>query len=117
MTKRKPATKPRGIDPRSTKPILSYREERGAVPGVPARDLTGTDLARIAYKRRLVTDAVRSRPEPLSTPTAAAKIADELVATGSYRWAEPMPEGEAPQSTTTITDTKPADESATKPEG
>jgi hypothetical protein len=73
---------------------------------VPARDLEGVDVARIAYHR--AADAMRrtrqqlvrpgeTRPAPRRAdppgPEAIAAVADELVASGRFAWAAVAPEG------------------------
>jgi hypothetical protein len=63
----------------SGKPVLFHRE--GEAGGVPARDLSHIDLARIAWLR--LGDA---RPlTPREVPAGAiAKVRDDLLATGKY---------------------------------
>ena len=73
---------------------------------VPARDLEGVDVARIAYHR--AADAMRTsrsqlvrpgetRPVPRRAdppgPGAIATVADELVASGLFAWPADAPEG------------------------
>jgi hypothetical protein len=93
-----------GIDPRSGE-IAIYYVEGEPVPGeVPARDLNGGDLDRIAYQRAWRA-ADGERPGPIS-PEDLAVIADELVASGAFSRDLPrgtleedpdaLPDGEAP---------------------
>ena len=78
------------IDRRSDAIVLFYNG--GPTPrDVPARDLHGGDLARIAYARAHV-DAVGQPKQP--TPKQLADLAGELVALGSFVTA-PIPEAPA----------------------
>lgn len=59
----------------------------GTFRGVPARDLTSEDLARLAYRRSMtVTGADGVRPDP-SKPDARVlrKIVAELTGSGLYK--------------------------------
>jgi hypothetical protein len=103
------------LDPHASGVVLAYVGGR-TKRYVPARDLEGPDLARIAYRRAL--DAERSgrsslrregeepvaprRPGPPDSAALAA-VADELVASGFFTW---------PSSTTT----QPAPEAPAEPE-
>lgn len=92
MPKARPA--PRAFDPRSAAPTLAYRGP-GALDGIPARDLSGADLARIAWVRR---GAERDgSPIDVTADEVAAVLAD-LVASGLYA-AEPAapPATEVPE--------------------
>ena len=78
------------IDRRSDAIVLFYNG--GPTPrDVPARDLHGGDLARIAYARAHV-DAVGQPKQP--TPKQLAELAAELVGLGSFL-TEPIPEAPA----------------------
>ena len=73
-----------GIDPRSAVTTLTYTGDSSGFPhigGIPARDLSDSDLARIAWAR-LGDD----RPDaPLHVPAdTVAALAAELVASGIY---------------------------------
>lgn len=76
------------FDPRSAAPTLFH--VGGLIPGVPDRDLSGSDLARLAFLR---CDR-ESRPSlPTDIPNAdIAALADELVASGIYTPVIPAPE-------------------------
>lgn len=84
------------IDPTGEDVVVFYSGE-GVVRGVPARDLTGGDLARTAYERAHseipweVRDDDGNAPPLPKRATAAqlAKLADELVASGVYRRTKP----------------------------
>lgn len=84
------------IDPQSDETVVFYTGDK-VVPAVPARDLHGGDLARIAYVRSHQATDWDARDEagnPPSTPRPAtahalAKLADELVDTGAYRHTKP----------------------------
>lgn len=77
MVKAKPET--RAFDPRSAAPTLTYSGS-GAIAGIPARDLSDADLARVAWEA--------SDPRPatvLDVPDAdIAAARDHLIATGIY---------------------------------
>ena len=78
------------IDRRSDAIVLFYNG--GPTPrDVPARDLHGGDLARIAYARAHV-DAVGQPRQP--TPKQLVELAGDLVALGSFATA-PIPEAPA----------------------
>lgn len=84
------------IDPTSGDVVLAYAGGR-VPPNVPARDLNGVDIARIAYRRAL-NDIHRSRSnriepgetrKPIERPgepdyEALVAIADELLASGAF---------------------------------
>ena len=71
------------IDPRSDSIVLYHAE--GEFAGVPARDLSGGDLARWAW----VNAAERPDMPHDMTQRQLAKFADELVASGKYRRTKP----------------------------
>lgn len=76
------------IDPQSDAIVLIHNG--GPVPGdVPARDLHGGDLARIAYVRAHL-DLEEGRPKP-ATPKQLDALATELIASGAFD-AESIPE-------------------------
>lgn len=58
----------------------------GRFAGIPARDLTESDLARIAYRRALAeTAADGKRPDPRNPdPAALAAITAELTSSGLF---------------------------------
>jgi hypothetical protein len=102
--KAQPSSAPAAIDPSAPGAVLEYVGGRTG-RHVPARDLEGVDLARIAYRRaakleradrsRLVRPG-EQRPAPKRPgPAAAAEleaIATELVATGAFiRTEQPEP--------------------------
>jgi hypothetical protein len=109
------------IDPAAAGAVLRYLGGRTR-RYVPARDLEGVDVARIAYRR--AADAMRAsrsalrrpgetRPAPRRAdqpgPAALAATADELVATGQFAWLKNAPEGvTAPD--VDVAATAPADE-------
>lgn len=88
------------FDPRSDRLVLRYVGDGRPLNGVPARDLTESDLCRIAYERALT---VGTRPDPRAPDQAAvAAIRDELLARGQFALASspatpaepaPTPEG------------------------
>lgn len=90
------------VDPSSTAVVLEYIvEDDRPISGVPLRDLTEHDLARLAYERSLepIADQVGrpidpdhpergviARPDPLRPdPKVVQEIHDELVARGRFR--------------------------------
>lgn len=81
MPKAQPA--PRAFDPRSAAPTLAYTGGPDGFPalrGVPARDLSDADLARIAYEEAEIRPA-----SPLGvTDSDLAALRDRLVGTGLY---------------------------------
>jgi outer membrane biosynthesis protein TonB len=83
------------IDPQSAEIVLTYTG--GAVPtDVPARDLGGGDLARIAYVRALTKSAGLVRPAP-ATPDELEALATELSSLGLFsRIAAALPEPPTP---------------------
>lgn len=93
-----------GIDPRSGDTVLFYVE--GRVPSeVPARDLNGGDLDRIAYVRRFrATDG--ERPGELGEGELDA-LADELVAGGAFSRDLPRGNPGAPDDQSTATEPEP----------
>lgn len=96
------------IDPRSAAIAVRFigTDERGAA-GAPARDLSESDIARLAYVRTLnpiisdigrpiVSDDPESevyvRPDPRKPdPRAVAEILAELELSGRYELVEPTP--------------------------
>jgi len=99
----------RVLDPRAPGVVLEYVGGR-ARKYVPARDLEGPDLARIAYRRALDAEragrsrlrrqdeepATPRRPDPADAAGALA-VADELVASGAFAWPKTtQPEPEPP---------------------
>lgn len=79
------------IDPAGEETVLYYAGA-GVVSGVPARDLHGNDLARVAYVRaHRATDWDQrdkdgngpALPKP-ATQAELAKLVDELVESGAY---------------------------------
>ena len=71
-----------GIDPRDGTTVLYYVEGQIAPAEVPARDLNGGDLDRIAYVRRF-----RAGDGEVPSPLAEGELdalADELVAGGGF---------------------------------
>jgi hypothetical protein len=118
----KPADRP-AIDPAAAGVVLRYLGGRTR-RYVPARDLEGVDVARIAYRR--AADAMRAsrsalrrpgetRPAPRRAdppgPAALAAVADELVATGQFAWRESAPEG-VTAPVVDVDATAPADEAS-----
>ena len=83
------ASKPASlIDPRSAAVVLFY--DGGPTPrDVPARDLHGGDLARIAYVRAHV-GLERGRPAPATSARLEA-LAAQLVTSGAFRTTPQMP--------------------------
>ncbi len=97
----KASTAPTGIDPRGEEIVLDYGGT-GFVEGIPARDLHGGDLNRVAYVRKFraahdVLETERrawaadpSGPEPelrspgFATADELEAIATELSASGIY---------------------------------
>ena len=80
------------IDLRSADPVLFYAG--GPLPpGVPARDLSGNDLGRIAYVRaQQVAIESESYQQPgQASQGALTAIADELVALGTFTRAPAPP--------------------------
>lgn len=65
--------------------VLRYAD-RGPYAGVPARDLTAHDLARLAYLRRYSEIAAEGkRPDPQNPdPDLVEKIKAELTGSGLY---------------------------------
>lgn len=59
----------------------------GRYAGVPARDLTDHDIARIAYRRALTVSAADGqRPDPAKPDPALVKdITAELIGSGLYK--------------------------------
>jgi hypothetical protein len=108
-----PARKTSGIDPRWGEIAVFFTG--GPVPGeVPARDLNGGDLDRIAYVRRFRA-ADGETPGPLAEGELEALV-DELVAGGSFsreRPPEPTDEPEGPDKPSADDDN---DETTTEPE-
>jgi hypothetical protein len=116
--KKTPAAAQAPIDPRSETIVLEYVDGRTA-RYVPARDLSGNDLARIAYRR--ATDKARasrrvlvapgaqrvkpSRPA-LATPRELKVLAAELVSSGRFARNQAAPADDNP----------PAPESGAPPE-
>jgi len=112
----KTSTAPAGIDPRGEEIVLRYGGA-GFIEGIPARDLHGGDLNRVAYVRtfRAAHDVLEterrawaadpSGPEPelrapgIATAAELEAIAAELEASGIYsrnKSAAPAaPEGES----------------------
>ena len=79
------------IDPRSDALVLFY--SGGPTPrDVPARDLHGGDLSRIAYARAHL-DLVEGLPSA-PTPRQLVELAAELLASGSFV-TEPTPQAPA----------------------
>jgi len=75
-----PMTKEDEFDVRSAEPVLYYAGP-GFVTGVPADDLSGSALARVAWMR------LRTKRPDSPTDMSQAAIAalrDELLATGKY---------------------------------
>ena len=87
-----PKSKSAEIDPRSEAPVLAYTGP-GSVAHVPARDLHGGDLNRIAYVRAHqaidwdLPDA--QQPPEIATARTLDALVDELEATGFYSRAVP----------------------------
>jgi hypothetical protein len=95
------------IDPRGQDVVLTYIGAPDVHGAVPSRDLTGSDLNRVAYVRELRRReakhaAIRRsqdddrQPSDLKLPGLATAddleaIADELIATGTFERAEPPP--------------------------
>lgn len=81
------------IDPRSDRIALYYTGDDAGVPsmsGVPARNLTEGDIARLVYERRVAADPY-NRPAPLSGAAGEAvvdKLMEELTK-GPYRKTDP----------------------------
>jgi hypothetical protein len=101
---RKSKTPPPAIDPAAAGVVLVYLGGRTR-RYVPARDLEGPDLGRIAYRR--AADAERAGRSALRRPgeepakprrpdqpgtAAVAAVAAELVASGGFAWAAAPPE-------------------------
>lgn len=90
------------FDPRSDRLVLRYVGDGRPLNGVPARDLTESDLCRIAYERALMALG-NTRPDPrVPDQAAVAAIRDELLARGQFALASspatpaepaPTPEG------------------------
>lgn len=94
------------IDPASDEPVIYFAGDK-AVAGVPARDLSGGDLSRIAYVRaHHGTDwSVEGSELPkAATAHQLAKLADELVESGAYRRTKP----DVPRETDDTTTEEPA---------
>lgn len=84
MARKKPAaagTAKVSIDPRSGEPILFLVERKHGE--FPARDLSGSDLNRVAYRRALREDPT-TRPPDRAEPQVLEAIAGELVDGGFY---------------------------------
>lgn len=130
------AAEPVEIDATSGDVVLEYQGGRTG-RYVPARDLSGNDLARIAYRRAAdVARATRSRvvevdarkgerPTPTRPGPATAEeleqLAADLIATGRFARniepaasGAPAPEPEVPSSESQI---EPPGEPAPEPEG
>ena len=75
------------IDPRSDVILLTYSGGPLGL-GVPARDLHGGDLARIARVRAL--SASGGAPVDPATDAQLAALLDELVASGSFALVAPI---------------------------
>lgn len=76
------------IDLTADEPVLEYIEGQTAPRGVPARDLNGGDLARLAMVE-LLTAADHQAEDfqrPEATPADAANVADALVASGAFQF-------------------------------
>lgn len=88
-----PKTASGAIDDHDPLPVLTYTGDASGqpfIPGVPARDLNGGDLARLAsIDRRTRRHAmyVAEGLEPRDEPMTPRSMADELVARGPYRYA------------------------------
>lgn len=115
------APDPVAIDPRSDETVLAYVGPT-VVAHVPARDLHGGDIARIAYVRAHQATDWDARDEDgnpparpsLATADELASLADELVASGAYtrdvpRDDEATDEPAAPAATTTDEPAAPAE--------
>lgn len=108
---------PDAIDPAGEDVVIYFAGDK-VIAGVPARDLSGGDLARLAYVRAHHATDWTSRGEAgnapaLPSPATAhqlAKLADELVDSGVYRRTRPSA-GDVPGSidTTTEAPATPAD--------
>ena len=84
--------KPAAIDPRSDATLLAYTD--GALPaGVPGRDLSGNDLARIA--RVWALTASGGQPVDPAGPDMLAAVREALLASGSF---VPSPPGSPDQT-------------------
>lgn len=83
---------PEGIDPRGDDVVLVYAGA-GFVEGVPTRDLSGSDLARVAYIRRLraARDEDAPRPAINAGEGDVSELVGELVATGIWSLAAAAP--------------------------
>jgi hypothetical protein len=90
---------PAGIDPQGNDIVLHYVGP-GVVRYAPARDLSGSDIARIGYHRRFQDAIDLEAPKPADHAGFGdvAEIADELVSSGI--WSLDVPrgsdDGEAP---------------------
>lgn len=99
---RRPALAPGEVDVRSADPLLFYTGDgdgRPFVTGVPARDLSGNDLARVAWVRsdRSEENPVRlASPDDVDQETLAA-LRDELIATGIYTTTAPAAPADEPE--------------------
>jgi hypothetical protein len=106
------------VNPASTRLVLEYVGDGRPISGVPARDLTEHDLARLTHKRSLsvVNEVVGQpvdpkkpkgpkieRPDPLKPNARLAQtIYDELVGTGQFksRYRKPAkPKKDKPKTT------------------
>jgi len=92
------------IDPTSACVVLRYTGDGRSIREVPARDLTESDLCRLAYRRALTALAPGDpRPDPrVPNQSAVAAIRDELLSRGQFALATeptapdepaPTPEG------------------------
>jgi len=99
------------IDPTSSAIVLVHDGSERAAAGAPARDLSGNDIARLAYRRALAEVAedigrpvdrddeeagVITRLDPRQPDEAiVAAIVEELVASGRYAPPEPARKAKA----------------------
>lgn len=89
------------VDPHSDRLVLRYIGDGRSISGVPARDLSEHDLARLAYERSLAAVAgdvgrpdgagVIARPDPRKPdPALVGVIHDELIARRQFEPVKPV---------------------------